>query len=102
VTREFLYAEDAAEAMVLGAEKYAKPEFVNLGSGEEISIEDLMEQIRPVVGYEGVCWDATKPDRQPRRCLDTSRALAEFAWRAKPTFRDGLRKTIAWYEEDVS
>jgi GDP-L-fucose synthase len=101
-TREFLYVEDAAEAIVLAAEKYAKPEPVNLGSGEEISIRDLLEQICSLAGYEGaVRWDATKPDGQPRRCLDTSRARAEFGWRAKTALRDGLRKTIAWFEEEV-
>lgn len=102
-TREFLYVEDAAEAIVLATEKYAKPEPVNLGSGEEISIRDLLEQICSLAGYEGsVRWDATKPDGQPRRCLDTSRALAEFGWRASTALRDGLRKTIAWFEEEVS
>src|SRR6266852_2866583 len=98
-TREFLYVEDAAEAIVLAAEKYAKADLVNLGSGEEISIRDLLGQIRSLVGYEGaVRWDATKPDGQPRRCLDTSRALAEFGWRAKTSLRDGLRETIRWFE----
>jgi GDP-L-fucose synthase len=101
-TREFLYVEDAAEAIVLATEKYAKPEPVNLGSGEEISIRDLLEQICSLAGYEGsIRWDATKPDGQPRRCLDTSRALAEFGWRASTALRDGLRKTIAWFGEEV-
>ena len=101
-TREFLYAEDAAEAIVLAAEKYQKPDPVNLGSGQEISIRDLLELIRTLIGYDGpVRWDATKPDGQPRRCLDTSRALAEFGWRAKTSLRDGLEKTIAWYAEQV-
>jgi len=99
VTREFLYVEDAAEAIVLAAEKYEKPDLVNLGSGEEISILALLEQIRSMVGYEGsLRWDATKPDGQPRRCLDTSRAFAEFGWRAKTSLRDGLRETIRWFE----
>src|SRR5579859_493934 len=101
-TREFLYVEDAAEAIVLAAEKYEKPELVNLGSGEEISILDLLKLICSLMQFQGtVSWDASKPDGQPRRCLDTSRALAEFAWRAKTTLRDGLRKTIAWYEREV-
>jgi GDP-L-fucose synthase len=101
-TREFLYAEDAAEAIVLAAEKYEKPELVNLGSGEEISIRNLMELVRKAVGFEGaVCWDSTKPDGQPRRCLDTSRAAAEFGWRAKTPLREGLQKTIEWFEEEV-
>jgi len=101
-TREFLYVEDAAEAIVLAAEKYAKPDFVNLGSGEQISIRDLLEHIRSLVGYEGkVCWDATKPDGQPRRWLDTSRAVAEFGWRAKTSLHNGLRETIRWFESNT-
>jgi len=101
-TREFLYVEDAAEAIVLAAEKYAKSDLVNLGSGEQISIRDLLEQIRCLVGYEGkVRWDATKPDGQPRRWLDTSRALAEFGWRAKTSLPNGLRETIRWFENNV-
>jgi GDP-L-fucose synthase len=101
-TREFLYVEDAAEAIVLAAEKYAKADLVNLGSGEEISIRDLLGQIRSLVGYEGaVRWDATKSDGQPRRCLDTSRALTEFGWRAKTPLRDGLRKTFQWFESNA-
>jgi GDP-L-fucose synthase len=101
-TREFLYVEDAAEAIVVAAEKYAKPEPVNLGSGEEISIRDLLERIRLLAAYEGPArWDATKPDGQPRRCLDTSRALAEFGWRATTTLRDGLLRTVNWYKENV-
>ncbi len=100
-TREFLYVEDAAEAIVLATEKYAKPDLVNLGSGEEISIRCLLEQVRSLVGYDGaVCWDATKPDGQPRRCLDTARAQKEFGWRAKTSLRDGLRQTIGWFESD--
>jgi GDP-L-fucose synthase len=101
-TREFLDVEDAAEAIVLAAEKYGKPDLVNLGSGEEIRIRDLLEQICYVVGYEGsVRWDATKPDGQPRCCLDTSRTLAEFGWRAKTPLRDGLRETIRWFESNT-
>jgi len=99
-TREFLYVEDAAEAVVLAAEKYEKPDVVNLGSGEEISVRELLEKIRNLVGYEGaVSWDTGKPDGQPRRCLDTSRALAEFGWRATTTLHDGLQRTIAWFNE---
>jgi GDP-L-fucose synthase len=98
-TREFLYAEDAAEAIALAAEKYSKPTLVNLGSGEEISVRDLLEMIRSLVGTTAeVRWDASRPDGQPRRCLDTSRAAAEFGWRAKTSLRDGLRKTIDWYK----
>jgi GDP-L-fucose synthase len=99
-TREFLYVEDAAAAIVAAAEKYAKADPVNLGSGEEISIKSLLEQICEATGYHGaIRWDATKPDGQPRRCLDTSRAAAEFGWRASTNMRDGLEKTIAWYDE---
>jgi GDP-L-fucose synthase len=101
-TREFLYVEDAAEALVLAAEKYEKPDPVNLGSGEEISIRALLEKIRSLAGYEGaIRWDATKPDGQPQRCLDTSRALAEFGWRAKTSLHDGLQKTISSYAESL-
>jgi GDP-L-fucose synthase len=97
-TREFLYAEDAAEAIAIAAEKYSKPELVNLGSGEEISVRDLLEMIRSAVGTNAaVRWDTSRPDGQPRRCLDTSRAAAEFGWRAKTSLRDGLKKTIDWY-----
>jgi GDP-L-fucose synthase len=99
-TREFLYVEDAAEAIVAAAEKYEKADPVNLGSGQEISIRALLEQISEACEYRGaIRWDATKPDGQPRRCLDTTRAAKEFGWRASTPFRDGLRKTIAWYEE---
>jgi GDP-L-fucose synthase len=97
-TREFLYVEDAAEAIVLAAEKYSKPDLVNLGSGEEISVHDLLEMIRSMVGARAaVRWDHTKPDGQPRRSLDTSRAAQEFDWRAKTSLRAGLEKTIEWY-----
>ena len=98
-TREFLYVEDAAEAIVTAAEKYEKPDPVNLGSGEEISIRSLLEQICEASGYRGpIRWDTTKPDGQPRRCLDTARAIQEFDWRASTPFLEGLRNTIAWYE----
>ena len=101
-TREFLYVEDAAEAIVLAAEKYEQGAPVNLGSGAEISIRSLVELIGELAGFRGaVRWDHTKPDGQPRRCLDTARAWQEFGWRAKTPLRDGLQKTIAWYEEDA-
>jgi len=101
-TREFLYVEDVAEAIVLATEKYEEPDPVNLGSGEEISIRDLLEQIRSLIGYEGsIRWDASKPDGQPRRCLDTTRALAKFGWRARTLLRDGLRNTIRWFENNA-
>jgi GDP-L-fucose synthase len=99
-TREFLYVEDAAEAIVLASEKYSDPDLVNLGSGEEITIRDLLERIRLLMDYKGrVFWDTTKPDGQPRRSLDTARALARFGWQSKTSLQDGLRKTIAWFEE---
>ena len=97
-TREFLYVEDAAEAIVLAAEKYSKPDLVNLGSGEEISVRDLLEMISTMVGARGVVrWDHTRPDGQPRRSLDTSRAAREFGWRAKTSLCAGLKETIEWF-----
>lgn len=101
-TREFLYVEDAAEAIVIAAERYSKSEPINLGSGEEITIRDLLERIRSLLGYKGaIRWDSTKPNGQPRRCLDTSRALAEFGWRATTPLCDGLLRTIDWYESSL-
>ena len=100
-TREFLYVEDAAEAIVIAAERYDKPDPVNLGSGEEISIRDLVAQVKELVGYKGaVDWDLTKPDGQPRRRLDTTRAQKEFGWCAKTPLREGLQRTIAWFLQD--
>jgi GDP-L-fucose synthase len=99
-TREFLYVEDAAEAIVLAAERYDDLEPVNLGSGFEISIKDLVELIAELTGFDGAIeWDTTKPDGQPRRCLDVSRAERSFGFRARTDFREGLRHTIAWYRE---
>jgi len=99
VSREFLYVDDAAEAIVLAAEKYDKPDPVNIGSGQEIAINDLVEMIREMTGYRGtVVRDTSKPDGQPRRCLDISRAKAEFGFAARTPFKEGLRKTIEWYE----
>lgn len=100
-TREFLYVEDCARGIILAAEKYNSSEPVNLGSGMEISIKDLAELICEIVGFEGkIVWDTTKPDGQPRRCLDTSRAWKEFGFKAKTDFRKGLEKTISWYLEE--
>jgi GDP-L-fucose synthase len=97
-TREFLYVEDAAEAVVEATRKYDRQDPVNLGSGEEISIRDLATKIANVVGYNGsIEWDHTKPDGQPRRFLDTSRAFQEFGWRSKTSFDAGLAETIRWY-----
>jgi GDP-L-fucose synthase len=97
-TREFLYVEDAANGIVTATEKYSGSEPVNLGSGEELSIRDLVYMIKDAVGYQGtVNWDDTKPDGQPRRCLDTSRAIDEFGWKSQTPFRTGIAKTIEWY-----
>lgn len=97
-TREFLYVKDAAEAIVLATEKYEKPEPVNLGSGMEISIKELTERICQIMKFSGeIRWDATKPDGQPRRCLDISRAEKEFGFKAETRFEEGLQKTIDWY-----
>ena len=99
-TREFFYVEDAAQAIVLATEQYDKPEPVNIGAGFEISIRELTELIVELTGFTGrVVWDASKPDGQPRRMLDTSRARSEFGFTAKTPFREGLAKTIAWYSE---
>lgn len=97
-TREFLYVEDAAEGIVLATERYDKPDPVNLGAGFEISIYDLVHLIAKLTGFTGiVTWDTTKPDGQPRRCLDTSRAEQAFGFKATTSFEVGLRKTIEWY-----
>jgi GDP-L-fucose synthase len=97
-TREFLYVDDAAEGIVLAAEKYDGAEPVNLGAGFEISIKDLAEKIRSLTGFEGsIRWDTTKPNGQPRRMLETSRAREHFGFTAKTDFDEGLRKTIQWY-----
>lgn len=97
-TREFLYVDDAAEGIVLAAEHYDKPEPVNLGAGMEISIKDLIETIVRLMDFKGeIHWDASKPDGQPRRSLDTSRAEREFGFHAKTKFEEGLQATIDWY-----
>ena len=98
-SREFIYVEDAAEGIVLGAERYDGAEPVNLGTGGEITIRDLVELIVELTGYTGeIRWDATKPDGQPRRGLDTSRARDTFGFTAAESFRDGLKTTIEWYQ----
>jgi GDP-L-fucose synthase len=97
-SREFLYVEDAAEGIVLAAEHYDGAEPVNLGSGMEITIRELAELTADLCGYRGVLtFNPSMPNGQPRRCLDTSRAEAEFGFRAKTDFREGLRRTIDWY-----
>jgi len=100
-TREFLYVKDAAEGILDATERYDSSEPVNLGSGEEISIRELVETIAEMTGFEGdVEWDTSKPDGQPRRKLDTTRARERFDWEASTAFRDGLSETIEWYEDD--
>jgi GDP-L-fucose synthase len=97
-TREFLYVEDAAEGILLAAERFDGAEPVNLGSGREICIRDLAEMIASEVGFGGrIVWDTTKPNGQPRRCLDVGRAEKFFGFRAATDFREGLRRTVEWY-----
>jgi len=99
-TREFLYVEDCADGFLLAAERYDGPEPVNLGTGQEISIKDLSELIARLVGYEGeLVWDMSKPDGQPRRRLDVSKAKDLLGFEAATGLEEGLRKTIAWYRE---
>ncbi len=98
-TREFLYVEDAAEGIVLAAERYDNPEPLNLGSAFEISIRDLVYLIAEVTRFSGrIRWDTSQPNGQPRRKLDTSRAHQAFGFRARTDFREGLRRTVEWYE----
>lgn len=99
-SREFLFVRDAARGIVLAAEKYNKAEPVNIGCGQEITIADLAKTIAECVGYQGeLRFDPSKPDGQPRRCLDTERAKTEFGFQAETSFREGLAETIAWYEK---
>jgi dTDP-glucose 4,6-dehydratase/GDP-L-fucose synthase len=100
-TREFLYVKDAADGILTATERYDESDPVNLGSGMEISIRELVETIVDLVGFEGeVEWDTSKPDGQPRRRLDTSRARERLGWEATTDFEAGLRRTIEWYEEN--
>jgi GDP-L-fucose synthase len=102
-TREFLYVKDAAEGIALAAERYNGAEPVNIGSGFEISIRDLAETIARLVGFTGeVRWDTSKPNGQPRRQLDVSRAEREFGFRARTSFADGLRETVEWYKAQLA
>lgn len=102
-TREFLYVEDAAEGIVLATERYEGHHPVNLGSAFEISIRDLAHLVAKIVGFNGkIVFDTTKPDGQPRRKLDTSRAEKEFGFKSKTNFATGLRKTITWYEQNFT
>jgi GDP-L-fucose synthase len=98
-SREFLFVKDAAKAIVLATEKYNYSEPVNIGSGYEITIKELVELINQYTGFKGkVVWDESKPDGQPRRCLDISKAHREFGFKAKTEFKHGLKKTIEWYK----
>jgi len=100
-TREFVYVEDAAEGILLAAEKYDGPEPVNIGSGTEISIKDLAEMIARLTGFEGkLVWDISKPNGQPRRGLDVKRAEEYFGFRSQMSFEEGLRRTIEWYKKN--
>ncbi len=99
-SREFLYVEDAAEGIILATEKYNKSDPVNIGAGFEIKIKDLVKLIAKLAGFDGrIEWDTSKPDGQPRRCLDISKAKEEFGFEAKVDFREGLKKTIERYKE---
>ncbi len=101
-SREFLYVEDCAEGIVLSMERYESPEPMNLGSGREITIKDLTTLVAKLSGFEGkIVWDATKPDGQPRRCLDVSRANQHIGFVAQTNLEDGLRKTIEWYKANA-
>ena len=101
-TREFLYVEDAAEAILLAAEKYNKSDPVNIGAGCEISIKDLVELIAKLTGFRGEFnWDTDKPDGQPRRMLDVTKAQKEFGFKAKISLEEGLRRTISWYRTNI-
>ncbi|MGQ9676029.1 MAG: GDP-L-fucose synthase family protein [Chloroflexota bacterium] len=102
-TREFLYVEDAAEGLLLAAERFNKSEPINLGSGYEISIAELVQAIADATGFRGrIVWDTSKPNGQPRRKLDTSRAELEFGFRATTPFREGLKRTVEWYQRNVA
>lgn len=100
-SREFLYVEDAARAIILAAERYNKPDPVNLGAGFEIKIKDLVRLIQKLTGFSGkIIWDKTKPDGQPRRMLDTRLAKKEFSFKAQTQFNEGLKNTISWYTKN--
>jgi GDP-L-fucose synthase len=102
VTREFFYVEDAAEAIILAMENYNKSDPINIGAGFEITIRELVDLIVELTGFEGrIIWDASRPDGQPRRMLDTTKALKEFGFKAKTDFKEGLQRTIEWYKELV-
>ncbi|MCR4277338.1 MAG: NAD-dependent epimerase/dehydratase family protein, partial [Candidatus Roizmanbacteria bacterium] len=97
-SREFFYVEDAARAIVLATEKYDQPEPINIGAGFEITIKDLVNKLVKLMDFKGkIVWDKTKPNGQPRRCLDVSKAKKEFGFVAKTNFDEGLKKTVKWY-----
>jgi GDP-L-fucose synthase len=101
-SREFLYVDDCADAIVAATERYDEPEPINIGAHREITIRDLTETIARLTGFEGeLVWDSSKPDGQPRRCLDTSRATELLGFTASTSLEDGLRETIAWFREQV-
>lgn len=100
-TREFLYVEDATRGIIAATKKYNKSDPINLGSGKEISIKNLALLIKDLTGFRGkIIWDKTKPDGQPRRCLDTKKAKKEFGFEAKTNFKNGLKETIRWYAQN--
>ena len=102
-TREFLYVEDAADGIVTAAEQYDGPEPVNLGSGREISVRDLASMVAKMTGFQGkLVWQTDRPNGQPRRALDVSRAKEYFGWQARMPFEEGMRRTIAWFLEHRS
>jgi len=102
-SREFLYVEDAARGIVLATEHYDKPEPVNLGAGREITIKELAEMIVQLSGFKGrIEWDSSKPDGQPRRCLDTGRAEREFGFKTRVPLEEGLGRAIKWYQENTA
>lgn len=99
-SREFIYAEDAARGIIMAAESYDKSEPVNIGSGREVTLLDLAQIVRSSIGYEGrIIWDKSKPEGQPRRCLDISRALKEFNFKSSTPLENGIEETIAWYKK---
>jgi GDP-L-fucose synthase len=101
VSREFIYVEDAARGIILASEKYNSPEPVNIGSGFEVTIKDLVAMIAALTGFSGkIKWDDSKPDGQPRRCLDTSRAREGFGFQSQVPFEEGLKETIDWYRHN--
>lgn len=102
-SREFLYVDDAASAVVLAAERYERPEPVNVGTGRETTIRELAEVVQELTGYEGAIeWDLSRPDGQPRRSLDTSRASSLLGFRPETTLREGLERTIGWFEDQMT